>query len=62
MSEFDYLRDPEAIYRASFAAIDQAADWTGVAAAMVPVYRRLVHAFTHHRDSLSRPINLFPSA
>ncbi|HBF99191.1 MAG TPA: precorrin-8X methylmutase [Alphaproteobacteria bacterium] len=44
MSEFDYLRDPEAIYRASFAAIDQAADWTGVAAAMVPVYRRLVHA------------------
>ncbi|HAM47788.1 MAG TPA: precorrin-8X methylmutase, partial [Alphaproteobacteria bacterium] len=41
MSEFDYLRDPEAIYRASFAAIDQAADWTGVAAAMVPVYRRL---------------------
>lgn len=44
MSDFDYLRDPEAIYRASFAAIDQVADWGGVDTDMVPVYRRLVHA------------------
>ncbi len=44
MREFDYLRDPEAIYRASFAAIDQVADWGGIDTDMVPVYRRLVHA------------------
>ena len=42
--EPDYLRDPDAIKRASFAAIDREADLDGIAADMRPVAARLVHA------------------
>lgn len=43
-SDFDYLRDPDAIYAASFAAIENAADLTGVAPDLRDVALRLVHA------------------
>ncbi len=43
-SDFDYLRDPDAIYAASFAAIEKAADMTGVAPDLRDVALRLVHA------------------
>ena len=43
-SDFDYLRDPDAIYAASFAAIERAADVTGVATDLRDVALRLVHA------------------
>jgi len=41
---FDYLRDPAAIYRASFAAIDAAMDLTALPAEMRAPARRIVHA------------------
>ncbi len=40
----NYLRDPEAIYAASFAAIDDAADLSSVARDLHNIARRLVHA------------------
>jgi len=43
-SDFDYLRDPDAIYAASFAAIERAADLTGIAPDLRDVALRLVHA------------------
>lgn len=43
-SDFNYLRDPAAIYAASFAAIESAADLTGVATDLRDVALRLVHA------------------
>jgi precorrin-8X/cobalt-precorrin-8 methylmutase len=43
-SDFDYLRDPDAIYAASFAAIERAADLSGVATDLRDVALRLVHA------------------
>lgn len=43
-SDFDYLRDPDAIYAASFAAIENAADLSGVAPGLHDVALRLVHA------------------
>ena len=43
-SDYDYLRDPEAIYAASFAAIERTADLSAVAADLHDVARRLVHA------------------
>lgn len=42
--DFDYLRDPDAIYAASFAAIERAADLSGVAPDLRDVALRLVHA------------------
>jgi len=43
-SDFNYLRDPDAIYAASFAAIERAADLSGVATDLHDVALRLVHA------------------
>lgn len=43
-SDFDYLRDPDAIYAGSFAAIEHAADLSGVSADLHDVALRLVHA------------------
>jgi len=43
-SDFDYLRDPDAIYAASFAAIESAADLSAVAVDLHDVARRLIHA------------------
>lgn len=40
----DYLRDPEEIYRRSFAAVRAATDLSGVPEALVAVVLRLVHA------------------
>jgi len=40
----DYLKDPDEIYRASFAAIRDAVDLDGVPAALQPLAIRLVHA------------------
>jgi precorrin-8X/cobalt-precorrin-8 methylmutase len=40
----DYLKDPDAIYRASFFAIRDSVDLSGVPAALQPVAVRLVHA------------------
>lgn len=40
----DYLRDPEAIYRESFAAIRREVDLTGIPEALHGVVVRLVHA------------------
>ena len=40
----DYLRDPEQIYRASFAAVRRAVDLDGVPEALHPIVLRLVHA------------------
>jgi len=41
---FDYLKDPQAIYRASFAAIEAEADLTAIPPAMRPVAKRVIHA------------------
>ena len=41
---FDYLKDPQAIYRASFAAIDAEADLSAIPPAMRPVAKRVIHA------------------
>lgn len=42
--ETEYLRDPDAIYAASFAAIENATDLSNVPAELHDVVRRLVHA------------------
>jgi precorrin isomerase len=39
-----YLKDPEAIYAASFAAIGEEVDFTGLPEDLVPVATRLIHA------------------
>lgn len=44
MNTSEHLRDPDAIYAASFAAIEHAADLSGVAPDLHDVARRLVHA------------------
>lgn len=41
---FDYLKDPQAIYRQSFAMIDAAQEGKRLGSAMGPVAARLVHA------------------
>jgi precorrin-8X/cobalt-precorrin-8 methylmutase len=41
---YDYLRDPDAIYHASFAAIEREVDLSGVAPELHPLALRLVHA------------------
>ncbi len=41
---FDYLKDPQAIYRASFAAIETEADLTAIPLDMRPVAKRVIHA------------------
>jgi len=41
---FDYLKNPQAIYRASFAAIDAEADLAALPTDMRPVARRIIHA------------------
>ena len=41
---YDYLKDPQAIYRASFAAIEAEADLTAIPPDMRPVAKRLIHA------------------
>ena len=41
---FDYIAEPDAIYRASFAAIERAVDLTHLPAASRPLAARLVHA------------------
>ena len=43
-ARFAYLREPEAIYRVSFAIIDQETDWAGLPLALRPVARRMIHA------------------
>ncbi|MEP4377921.1 MAG: precorrin-8X methylmutase [Alphaproteobacteria bacterium] len=43
-SDFDYLRDPDAIYAASFAAIEHTVNLTEVATGLHDVALRLVHA------------------
>ena len=40
----DYLRDPQAIYRASFAAIEAEADLAAIPPEMRPVAKRVIHA------------------
>ncbi len=40
----DYLKDPDAIYRASFSAIREATDLSAIPSALEPVVMRLVHA------------------
>jgi len=44
MTVYDYIRDPQAIYRASQAAVEGAADLTGLAADLRPLALRLIHA------------------
>lgn len=39
-----YIEDPDAIYARSFAVIDAETDWAGVAPALRPVVRRMIHA------------------
>ena len=41
---YDYLRDPAAIYRASFAAIEREVDLAGIAPELYPLALRLMHA------------------
>ena len=41
---FDYLKDPQAIYRASFAAIETEADLTAISPDMQHVAKRVIHA------------------
>ncbi len=41
---FDYLKDPQAIYRASFAAIEAETDLTAIPQDMRPVAKRVIHA------------------
>ena len=41
---FDYLKDPQAIYRASFAAIEAEVDLTAIPPVMRPVAKRVIHA------------------
>jgi precorrin-8X/cobalt-precorrin-8 methylmutase len=44
LPKFEYLRDPDAIYRASFEAVRAEADLATVPAAVHPLAERLVHA------------------
>jgi len=44
MPAYDYIRDPQAIYRASRAAVEQAADLSHLAADLRPLALRLIHA------------------
>ena len=44
MAAYDYIRDPQAIYRASQAAVEQAADLSHLAADLWPLALRLIHA------------------
>jgi precorrin-8X/cobalt-precorrin-8 methylmutase len=41
---FDYLKDPQMIYRASFASIEAEADFTAIPPDMRPVAKRVIHA------------------
>jgi precorrin-8X/cobalt-precorrin-8 methylmutase len=41
---FDYLRDPDAIYRQSFAMLRDACDFSHVPESLVPMAERVVHA------------------
>ncbi len=41
---FDYIRDPDEIYRRSFEALRAAADLSGLPANLTPVAERLIHA------------------
>jgi len=41
---FDYLKDPQAIYRASFAVIEAEADLAAIPPDMRPVAKRVIHA------------------
>ena len=41
---FDYLKDPQAIYHASFAAIEAEADLAAIPPDMQPVAKRVIHA------------------
>jgi precorrin-8X/cobalt-precorrin-8 methylmutase len=43
-ARFDYLKDPQAIYRASFAAIEAEADLAALPTDMQAVARRVIHA------------------
>lgn len=44
MSGYDYVRDPQAIYRASQRAVESAADLSGLPADLRPLALRLIHA------------------
>jgi precorrin isomerase len=44
MAAYDYIRDPQAIYRASQAAVEQAADLSHLPADLRPLALRLIHA------------------
>jgi precorrin-8X/cobalt-precorrin-8 methylmutase len=44
MTGYDYIRDPQAIYRASKVAVEQAADLAGLPADLRPLALRLIHA------------------
>jgi len=44
MTGYDYIRDPQAIYQASRAAVEQAADLSGLTADLRPLALRLIHA------------------
>lgn len=44
MTDYDYIRDPQAIYRASQAAVEGAADLAGLPADLRPLALRLIHA------------------
>lgn len=44
MTGYDYIRDPQAIYRASQAAVENAADLSGLPADLRPLALRLIHA------------------
>ena len=41
---FDYLKDPQAIYQASFAAIEAEADLAALPLDMRPIAKRVIHA------------------
>jgi precorrin isomerase len=44
MAPYDYIRDPQAIYRASRAAVEAAADLSAMSADLRPLALRLIHA------------------
>lgn len=44
MVAFDYLREPAAIYRRSFAIVETETDWSTVPADLRPVVGRMIHA------------------
>lgn len=44
MSGLDYLKDPEAIYEASFATVREEADLSGIPPPLEPVAVRMIHA------------------